>query len=102
MSATGGFWPGEAPAAEEEDAQDGEAPVEEPDAWPQRREEKASEETGGKTETAATTVAETAEAEETEEEPEPEEPEVPPAGHVPGELDIPDVFAQVREQAKSG
>ena len=101
MSATGGFWPGEAPAAEEEDAQEGEASVEEPDAWPQRREEKASEETGGKAETAATTVAETAEAEETEEEPEPEEPEVPPAGHVPGELDIPDDVA-VLEGSPSG
>jgi 6,7-dimethyl-8-ribityllumazine synthase len=101
MSATGGFWPGEAPAAEDEDAQDSEASVEEPDGWPQRREEKASEEAGGKAEPVATTVAETAEAEETEEEAEAEEPEVPPAGHVPGELDIPDDVA-VLEGSPSG
>jgi 6,7-dimethyl-8-ribityllumazine synthase len=100
MSTTGGFWPGEAPAAEEEDAQDGEAPVEEPDAWP-RREEKADEKAEGEAEPAATTVAEPAEAEQTEEEPGADETEVPPAGHVPGELDIPDDVA-VLEGSPSG
>ena len=35
MSATGGFWPGEAPAAQEEDVQEPEAAVAEPLAWPE-------------------------------------------------------------------
>lgn len=75
MSATGGFWPGEAPAAEEEDAKNGEA-------WPEPREE----EQAGSTTMAAADAAE----------PEPgveAEPEPPAAEHVPGEIDIPDGVA---------
>jgi 6,7-dimethyl-8-ribityllumazine synthase len=82
MSATGGFWPGEAPAAEEEEAQNGEG-------WPQPREEEAEAEPG------QTAVAEAEPAEEAE------EPEVPRAQHVPGELDIPDDVA-VLEGSPSG
>jgi 6,7-dimethyl-8-ribityllumazine synthase len=85
MSATGGFWPGEAPAAEEEEAQNGEG-------WPEPREEEAEVEPG------QTAVAEVAEAEPVEEA---EEPEVARAQHVPGELDIPDDVA-VLEGSPSG
>ena len=44
MSATGGFWPGEMPAVEQEDVQDDEQEVEavaEPLAWPQPHEEES-------------------------------------------------------------
>jgi 6,7-dimethyl-8-ribityllumazine synthase len=88
MSATGGFWPGEAPAAEEQDAQNG-------DEWPQPREEQEEElESNAELEPEAMAVAGAAEAEEeAEEEAEAEEPKVEPAGHLPGELDIPDGVA---------
>lgn len=95
MSATGGFWPGEAPAAEEDKAQTGEAPVAEPSGWPEPREQEAEEEA----EVSAEAVEVTAEPE--PEEPEAEEPEVAPAEHVPGELDIPDGVA-VLEGSPSG
>ena len=72
MSATRGFWPGEAPAAEEEEAQDGES-------WPEPRAEESESEVEPVLGEAA--VAEVAEAE-----PESEEPEVVPRQHVPGEL----------------
>jgi 6,7-dimethyl-8-ribityllumazine synthase len=102
MSATGGFWPGETPATEEEDAQSGEG-------WPEPREEALEEESGGEDEPEETAVAEPAaepeaEAEEEDEEEadeEAEEPEVAPAQHVPGELDIPDDVA-VLEGSPSG
>src|SRR6266568_3820639 len=90
---SGGFWPGESPpAAEQEDAQNGEAPVAEPLGWPQPREQEPQEE-------------ESKPEAEPEPEPEPEaeeeEPEVAPAGHIPGELDIPDGVA-VLEGSPSG
>ena len=96
MSATGGFWPGEAPpAVEDEDVQEPVAAAAETPGWPQPREEEA--ETDGATEPAASAVA--------EEEPEPvaedEAPEIEPAGHGPGELDIPDGVA-VLEGSPSG
>lgn len=94
MSATGGFWPGEAPAVEEEDAQDGEG-------WPEPREKEPEAEAV----LGETAVAEAAEAEPVtepaDEAEEAEEAEVAPAGHVPGELDIPDDVA-VLEGSPSG
>ena len=95
MSTTGGFWPGEAPpAAEQEDVQEPEATVAEPEppARPEPHEEEAepteAEPHGGGQ---ASTVEEEAEA----------EPEVAPAGHMPGDLDIPDGVA-VLEGSPSG
>ena len=91
MSATGGFWPGEAPAVEEEDAQNGEG-------WPEPHEKEPE---------AESVLGETAVAEAAEDEPAPEpaeeagEAEVAPAGHVPGEIDIPDDVA-VLEGSPSG
>jgi 6,7-dimethyl-8-ribityllumazine synthase len=105
MSATGGFWPGEAPAAEDEDVQEpqAEASVEEPVGWPQPRENEAEGDTEPEPElegeAAATAVAEP-EAE-PDAEAEAEEPEAPPAQHIPGELDIPDGMA-VLEGSPSG
>ena len=91
MSATGGFWPGEAPAAEEEDAEKGEG-------WPEPHEEEQE----GEPVLGETAVAEAAEAEPaTEPAEEAEDAEAAPAGHVPGELDIPDDVA-VLEGSPSG
>jgi 6,7-dimethyl-8-ribityllumazine synthase len=91
MSATGGFWPGEAPAAEKEDGANG-------DEWPHPREEEQASESG----LGETAVAEAAEAEPaTKAEEEAEEPEVARPEHVPGELDIPDDVA-VLEGSPSG
>ena len=106
MSATEGFWPGEVPAAEEEDVQEPEAA--EPVGWPQPREEEPdpseaqeaepeSESSDAELEPAAMAVAES----QPEEEPEVEEPEPPVAQHIPGELDIPDDVA-VLEGSPSG
>jgi 6,7-dimethyl-8-ribityllumazine synthase len=104
MSATGGFWPGEAPATEEEQVQEQEAQPEvvEPPGWPQQHEQ-AADSDEPQPEPAAATVAEPAAAGEPEAEAEvaPEEPEVAPAGHLPGELDIPDGVA-VLEGSPSG
>jgi 6,7-dimethyl-8-ribityllumazine synthase len=107
MSATGGFWPGEAPAVEEEERQESNPAVAEPLEWPQPHEQKAdAEEPEAEAEPepkpAGTAVAEpTAEpAPEPEAEEEPE-PEIAPAGHVPGELEIPDGVA-VLEGSPSG
>ena len=89
MSTSGGFWPGEAPAAEQEDVPEPEAPIADPPGWPKQAEEAS--------------VAEAAVAQpepEAEAEAEPE-PEAAPAGHVPGELDIPDGVA-VLEGSPSG
>jgi 6,7-dimethyl-8-ribityllumazine synthase len=105
MSATGGYWPGEAPAAEDEDGQEpqAEASVEGPVEWPQPREQVQAAEAEPESEPAAeadaTEVAEpeAAPGPETEE----EEPEAPPASHIPGELDIPDGVA-VLEGSPSG
>ena len=94
MSATGGFWPGEAPAAEEEDARNGEG-------WPEPHEqEQEAEPVLGETAVAEAAEAEPA-TEPVEEAEEAEEAAVAPAGHVPGELDIPDDVA-VLEGSPSG
>ena len=98
MSATGGFWPGEAsPAVEDESAEEPEAAVAEPLGWPQPGEDEVENDA----EPAAAAVA----AAEPEAEPEAEEqeevPEAEPAGHLPGELDIPDGVA-VLEGSPSG
>jgi 6,7-dimethyl-8-ribityllumazine synthase len=101
MSATEGFWPGEAsPAAEEEDKPKPEATAaeSEPLAWPQPHEEEPEPEDEPPVEQApvAQPEPETEAAEEAE-----EEPEIVPIGHVPGELDIPDGVA-VLEGSPSG
>lgn len=87
MSTSGGFWPGETPAAEQEDVQEPEPPVAGPPSWPRPPEEKAAE-------------PEPEVEADAEEEPE-AEPEVAPVGHVPGEIDIPDGVA-VLEGSPSG
>lgn len=93
MSATGGFWPGEAPAAEEEDARNGEG-------WPEPHEkEPEAEPVLGETAVAEAAAAEAEPAAEPAEDA--EEAAVAPAGHVPGELDIPDDVA-VLEGSPSG
>jgi 6,7-dimethyl-8-ribityllumazine synthase len=111
MSATGGFWPGEAPAAEQEEAPERDAKAAEPVEWPQPRAEAVEEEPEPEAEPQAATVAEpepesaavAVPEPEAEEEPEekPEQPEIAPAGHLPGELDIPDDVA-VLEGSPSG
>jgi 6,7-dimethyl-8-ribityllumazine synthase len=113
MSTSEGFWPGEAPAAQQEDVQEPAAPTADPPSWPRAREEEpeaqpeAEPEAGPEAEPepeveeAAVAQAAIAEPEpEAEEEPE-AEPEAAPAGHVPGELDIPDGVA-VLEGSPSG
>ena len=103
MSASEGFWPGEAPSADEQEGEQEAvekpgAEAAEPLSWPQPREEEEV------AEPEVTSVAEPeAEAEsEVEEEAEPEEePEPAPAMHVPGELDIPEGVA-VLEGSPSG
>jgi 6,7-dimethyl-8-ribityllumazine synthase len=108
MSATGGFWPGEAPAAEQEDVQEPKAAVEKPLGWPQphpQDPEAKAEEGVAVTEpepsTTGTAVAEEVAEADTETEDEAGEPEAEPAGHLPGELDIPDGIA-VLEGSPSG
>jgi len=104
MSASGGFWPGEAPAAEEEKEQASGPEVAEPRGWPEPHEQAAeSEPEEPQPEEAAATVAEPAATPEPEAEAEvvEEEPEVAPTGHLPGELDIPDGVA-VLEGSPSG
>jgi 6,7-dimethyl-8-ribityllumazine synthase len=100
MSATEGFWPGEAPRATEqqEDVQEPEATVAEPEplAWPEPHEDEPEAEAEAKAQ--ASVAQPEPEAEEAEAE---EEPEVPPIGHVPGEVDIPDGVA-VLEGSPSG
>jgi 6,7-dimethyl-8-ribityllumazine synthase len=108
MSATGGFWPGESSAGEEEQAQASEPEVVEPRGWPEP-DEQAAEPEKPKPEVTAAPVADVAPVPEPEPEPEAEvveeeeapEPEVAPAGHLPGELDIPDGVA-VLEGSPSG
>ncbi len=97
MSATGGFWPGEAPsAAEQEDVQESEATAAEPEplGWPEPHEEEAEAEPAAESSAVAEPEPEAEEEAEAE-------PEVAPAGHVPGELDIPDGVA-VLEGSASG
>jgi len=99
MSATGGFWPGEAPAAEQEDEQ--------VTGWPEAQEEAAGNEAPqAQTEPvpepppAGAVVAEAAAEPEAEAEEKDEEPQVA-TGHAPGELDVPDGVA-VLEGSPSG
>ncbi len=99
MSATGGFWPGEAPAAQEEDVQQPEATVAEPLGWPEPHEEEADAEP--QLEQAPVAEPAAVQPEPAAEEEAEEAPEVAPAGHVPGELDIPDGVA-VLEGSPSG
>jgi len=96
---SGGFWPGEAPAAEQEDVEEPEATVAEPPRWPQQPAEEPR--TEPEAEQAAAAEASVAEPEAAEEEEVEKEPEVAPAGHLPGELDIPDGLA-VLEGSPSG
>src|SRR5262245_30115867 len=102
MSATGGFWPGEAPAAQDEDVQEPEATIAEPPGWPEPHEDEAEAEQEEPAAVAEPAVVEPEPAaeEEVQEEAE-QEPEVAPVGHVPGELDIPDGVA-VLEGSPSG
>ena len=114
---SGGFWPGESPAAEQENVEEPEATIAEPPRWPQqpieepKAEPPAPERSGPEPdrpepEPEPAAVAEPAV---TEPEPEPEEEEAAaeesPAldyvQHVPGELDIPDGVA-VLEGSPSG
>jgi 6,7-dimethyl-8-ribityllumazine synthase len=101
MSATEGFWPGEAPAPEEEDDVQ-EPQAAEPVGWPQPSEEEP-ESSDAELEPAAMAVAEAEPQPEAEPEAEPEveQPETPAAQHIPGELDIPDDVA-VLEGSPSG
>lgn len=102
---SGGFWPGESPAAEQEEAKEtdaavveSESGVAEPPAWPGpgAQEPAPAPETEPEPAEAAAEVEPEPEAEE-QEEPE----EVAPVGHVPGEIDIPDGVA-VLEGSASG
>jgi len=93
MSASGGFWPGEAPA-EQDDVHEPETPTADPPGWPTPHEEEAEAEAGVE-------HASAAEPEEPAEEETEAEPEVAPVGHAPGEIDIPDGVA-VLEGSPSG
>jgi 6,7-dimethyl-8-ribityllumazine synthase len=105
MSATEGFWPGDAPA-QEEHVQEPEPVVAEPVGWPELREEEAEAEAAPELEPEAAALGEPhtetePATEEAEPEAEDEEPEVATAVHVPGELDIPD-GVNVLEGSPSG
>ncbi|HZT94010.1 MAG TPA: 6,7-dimethyl-8-ribityllumazine synthase [Gaiellaceae bacterium] len=98
MSASGGFWPGEAPAAEQEDAPETE--------WPALRDDEGDAEEPAANEKPQPTATAAAEAvvepePATEEEDEEPEPEAAVPVHAPGELDIPDGVA-VLEGSPSG
>ena len=97
---SGGFWPGESPAAEQEDVQEPDATVAEAPGWPQQPAEGPETEPEPPAEQAAA-EAPAIEPEPDEEEEVEEEPAVAPAGHVPGELDIPEGVA-VLEGSPSG
>jgi 6,7-dimethyl-8-ribityllumazine synthase len=102
MSATEGFWPGEAPpATEEKDVQEpDETRAESTLAWPQPHEEEPEPEVEAAEPEPEVAEASVAEPEPVEEEPA-EEPALVPIGHVPGELEIPDGVA-VLEGSPSG
>jgi 6,7-dimethyl-8-ribityllumazine synthase len=117
MSTTGGFWPGEPPAAEETemrepeaaaadalqlesavaDAEESEAAAE-PPGWPQPHVEEPEAEAIVEPEPEAAAAAEPQGEDEEREE---DAPKVAPAVHVPGELEIPDGVA-VLEGSPSG
>lgn len=102
MSATGGFWPGEAPpAVEDENVAEPEAAAAEPLGWPEPHEEEPEAEADAQPATAAVVEEEAEPETEAEPEAEPEAAEVAPAGHLPGELDIPEGIA-VLEGSPSG
>jgi 6,7-dimethyl-8-ribityllumazine synthase len=102
MSATEGFWPGEAPpATEQEDVQEpDETRAESTLAWPKPHEEEPEPEVEAAEPEPEVAEASVAEPEPVEEEPA-EEPALVPIGHVPGELEIPDGVA-VLEGSPSG
>jgi 6,7-dimethyl-8-ribityllumazine synthase len=103
MSTTGGFWPGESPAAEDEQAQESVPEAAEPRGWPEA-DEREAEAAQPEPEPSAATVAPATTEPEPEAEVEDEvetEPEPQAASHVPGELDIPDGVA-VLEGSPSG
>jgi 6,7-dimethyl-8-ribityllumazine synthase len=99
---SGGFWPGESPAAEQENVQEPQAPVVEPPTWPhQPAEEPAAEPPSPEPEAEAPAIAEPEPAEAEVEEAAEAAPEPAPVGHAPGELEIPDGVA-VLEGSPSG
>jgi 6,7-dimethyl-8-ribityllumazine synthase len=98
---SGGFWPGEAPAAEQEDVEEPEATAAEAPGWPQQAEEPATTEPEPEVEAAAVAEPAVTEPEPAEEDAAEEEPQLVPVGHLPGELDIPDDVA-VLEGSPSG
>jgi 6,7-dimethyl-8-ribityllumazine synthase len=110
MSASGGFWPGEAPsAAEEEDVQEPDETRVESLAWPQPHEQEEQEPEAA-AEPEAEPEPEQASVAEPQTQPQPEpaveekvaqEPGLLPIGHLPGELEIPDGIA-VLEGSPSG
>jgi 6,7-dimethyl-8-ribityllumazine synthase len=104
MSATEGFWPGEAPSADEQEGMqdavekpEAEAAAAEPLSWPQPRDEEAEAEP----EVAAVAEPEAVPEPEEEAQEEPEPQAAPAAVHAPGELDIPEAVA-VLEGSPSG
>ena len=111
MSASGGFWPGEASsAAEEEDVQEPDETRVESLGWPQPHEQEPEPEAEAEPEAEPEVEVEQASVAETQPQPEPEpaveeevaeEPALLPIGHVPGELVIPDGVA-VLEGSPSG
>ncbi len=129
MSTTGGFWPGETPATGQEDVQEQQpdAVAPKPLGWPQQHVHGAEAEAEPDREPGSGPAAASAPEAEAEpkpgfepqprpqpqperapqpeqavqSEPEAEEPEVAPAGHLPGDLDIPDGVA-VLEGSPSG
>ena len=98
---SGGFWPGEGPAADQENMQEPEATVADPPGWPQQAEAGAKTEPEPEVEPAAVAEPSVADPEPAEEAAAEEEPQLLPIGHVPGELDIPDDVA-VLEGSPSG
>ncbi len=98
---SGGFWPGEAPAAEQEDVEEPEATVAESSRRAQQAEAGAKPEPEPEVEAAAVAEPSVAEPEPDEEAAAEEEPQFVPVGHLPGELDIPDDVA-VLEGSPSG
>ncbi len=100
---SGGFWPGEGPAAEQENAPEPEATVADPPGWPQQTEAEAKTEPEPEPEVepAAVAAPSVAEPEPAEEAAPEEESQLVPVGHLPGELDIPDDVA-VLEGSPSG
>jgi 6,7-dimethyl-8-ribityllumazine synthase len=98
---SGGFWPGEAPAAEQENVQEPESTVAEPPGWTQQAEAEAKTEPEPEVEAAAVAEPSVAEPEPAEEAAAEGEPQPLPTGHVPGELDIPEDVA-VLEGSPSG